>query len=189
MKLMLSYAVILAVTPAMSRAEQHPLAISPGAKVQVFAAKGALGYTSRGDPRRSISGVVEAITPERLTIRDDGVLRTLPLRDVSRLNVAKGKKRHAANVIGGAVAGALFVGLGLTYLATGCDCEAGEVAPTVVLGAASAAAVGGGIGALVKTDRWEAVPLPLVTSPTAGAVRLSIRGVPRGAMVGVTLAF
>jgi hypothetical protein len=88
-----------------------------------------------------------------------------------------------------AVAGALIVGLGTTYLALGCDCEAGDVVPIIGLSAAAGAAVGGGIGALVKTDRWEQVPMPLATSLGHGPVRLSVRGVPRGAMVGLTLAF
>ncbi|HVR71745.1 MAG TPA: hypothetical protein VMT87_12960 [Vicinamibacteria bacterium] len=189
MRMMLSFAAVLLVSPALSGAERHPPQIGPGARVQVSAPAGVLGYTVQGEARRSILGTVEGITSEQLTIRDGKASRTVPFRDISHLKVANGKKRNAP---GGAIAGGLIAGLGMTLLAamSGCDgCDTGDFVSIIGLSAAGGAAAGAGIGALIKTDRWERVAVPTPIVGTRGPFRLSVCGVHRGAVLGVTLAF
>jgi hypothetical protein len=189
MRMMLSCAAVLFVSPALCGAERNPPQIRPGARVQVSAPKGVLGYTVEGKTRRSIFGTVEAITSAQLTIRDGKALRTVPLRDISQLRVANGKNRNA---VGGAIVGGVIAGLGTTLLAamSGCDdCDTRDFVSFIGLGAGAGAAAGAGIGALIKTDRWERVAVPTPIMGTRGPVRLSVRGVHRGAVLGVTLAF
>jgi hypothetical protein len=108
---------------------------------------------------------------------------TLPAADVTRLDVALGKKRHWWQ---GAVIG---VALGLAMAFTDdvdpvlCEvnenvlCSRGEALAVYGL---TSAALGAGVGALIKTDRWTPVALDALGPPVRAAraplsVKLSFR--------------
>ena len=133
-------------------------------------------------PRR-IEGIVARIDARTLTIVStaDTASRELPRSDIATIEVARGTRSRWRT---GALIGAGW-GLGLGLLlsnppssATGFSVDGGALAAGVVAGAA----MGGLIGALLKTDRWIAVP--------AGAVALRIQPTPeRGMSVAMTVAF
>jgi hypothetical protein len=194
MRTVLSCAAIVLVSPTLAWAERQPPRMVTGAKVQVFAGKGVLGYTADSDPRRSMHGTIESISSEHLTVRDGQTSQQVRFRDISRLKIVNGKRR---NVLGGAIVGALIAAVAVPVLVVAtwdkeCACESGGSSALPYLGLIGAgAAVGGGVGALVMTDRWERmpVPVPAVSSIGDGRVRLSVRGARRGATVGLTLGF
>jgi MFS family permease len=84
----------------------------------------------------------------------------LPLASVTRLEVSRGRKSHTLIGLGiGFIGGAAIGGL----VATGFDEGGGDWGNYFLVGAAiggaAFGAIGAGIGALVKSDRWEEVPL------------------------------
>jgi hypothetical protein len=149
---------------------QNPVPLQPGQRVRVQFA----------DPRTPVlTGAVQAIGPDTLVVHPDGgpgakSVTAIPLSSVAGLQVSRGRHSKWATglLIGlgaGAVTGAI---LGATsrsdWLFTSTD--------MATIGAVTFGAVGGVvgviIGALTKTERWEAVPIPrggkhLAPVPTA----------------------
>ena len=124
--------------------------LQPGQRVRITAPH--LGISKH-------SGTLVAVDGDTLTLDTLQVA----LMNVTRLDVYMGRKGHADT---GTLVGALVVGVPLAILlAVACEdvsgfCNvAGGVAAGLLVGGAVGALVGATVGALIKTDRWEEVPL------------------------------
>ncbi len=146
---------VLALSPFAAGVAQEPALPQPGDQVRV---------KSCAPVCEEIAGTCETMGEDTLVLRTrvEARLTTLPVASITKLEVHRGRKAWGwwkGALIGfgvGAAAGAA-VGSGL-------DCEAfGTQAACTGLGAAvgagSLALIGGVTGALIKTDRWEEIPL------------------------------
>ena len=122
----------------------------PGQRVRITAPQ--LGISK-------YSGILVAVDGDTLTV---DTLR-VALMNVTRLDVYMGRKGHAGT---GAVVGGLVVGVPFAILfAAVCEgvdinCTGtGGAAVGFLMGGAAGALVGAGVGLLIKSDRWEEVPL------------------------------
>ena len=147
--------------------------------------------------RHLLTGKVLEIDEGTLVIargRDGGVLR-IPVASLDRLEVARGRRGHAGlGAAIGFVPGALFMGFAVGVLA--CDdqgVQCSSVGPMLVgglLGGAATSAVGALVGLVIRTDRWQPVPLagtPAGRKPTVGIDLAPTSG--RGFRVGVSVGF
>lgn len=128
-----------------------------------------------GEPR---VGLLEQSTPDELVIRMSGPDSPIRVRraDVAALEVSRGTRRHALKgLLAGAVAGGAVVGLVAAFDTLD---ESGVGEPLFIGGMLAA---GAGVGALVKTERWERVP--------SGEARIQIGPVRGGLQVRVALGF
>jgi hypothetical protein len=124
-------------------------------------------------------GVLREIGPDYLRIEDKrGASLRLEKSALQSLGVVRGKKR---NPVGGALIGFL-PGAAFGAFAAGAMCDYGSpcdyAGPALVLGGMTAA-VGAGIGALIKTDRWQQAPVSRVRFAIApakgGGVRAAVK--------------
>jgi hypothetical protein len=146
-------AALLALGAAVSApADDSPADLTVGARVRVAA-------PTFSD--KQITGRLLRPPSEVLEIAlKDGVVQSIPVASISKLQISSGKKRH---VIQGAVAGALL-GVGYTLIAARCthqicgDDDYTKLAIIVIGGGATA--VGALVGAAVKTERWTPIPAP-----------------------------
>jgi hypothetical protein len=114
-------------------------------------------------------GLVSAVNAESLTLRGTtGEEVVVPLDGISVALLRRGKKR---NVGLGAGLG-LLAGIVLFGSTTGDD--AYQELNAAALGVAGVL-LGAVVGFFVRTDRWEALPLPLEVAPRALSRRPSIR--------------
>jgi len=118
-------------------------------------------------------GVLREIGPDWLLVEDKrGATLTLQKSALQSLAVARGKKRRPLEgaMIGflpGAAAGALLV---WAVCATeGCSGAGGWALGPVIVGGGMTAVVGAGVGALIKTDRWQQAPVSRVRFGVAPA--------------------
>lgn len=127
--------------------------------------------------QKTLEAAVLEAGPEWLRVEDGrGGSRRFEKADLSALDLYRGKRR---NPVAGALIGFL-PGAFLGALAAGSACEADSpcswgTAALVVGG--MGAAVGAGIGALVKTDRWQPMPLDRVRfgiAPQRGGMRAAL---------------
>ena len=122
--------------------------VSPGDRVRVTT-----------PDRGRYDGTVHAIPGDFLTVDT----LTVPRASITRLEVHRGRKGHALLGAGiGAVAlGAVGVAAGIEFCESFGSCSTRDEA--AALGGGAGVLVGGlmglGIGALIKSDRWEEVPL------------------------------
>lgn len=122
------------------------------------------GATDTGRPCRTVVGRLLAPTGDSLLIEDaHGVTRRIDLATGSRVERSAGYRRHTLLGLG---LGTL-VGLGAgALLYSGCTTggEDDGLCGFYFLGAVPAGAVVGTVaGALIRTERWEAVPAPATT--------------------------
>lgn len=99
---------------------------------------------------------------------------TLSRQAITRLDVCAGQRRQTLR---GALVGA---GIGLVVMGLLCGGDyggCGQASPVVTY----SALVGTGVGALIKGDRWQAVPLD--------RVRVTFTPAPRGAGLAVSISF
>jgi hypothetical protein len=123
-------------------------------------------------------GVVTDADADHLLVQDSAgrSVARLSRDDILGLEVSRGYRRHTVRgLIGGALAWAAVVGL---YAATGSLDESGVAEPLFIGGMVAA---GGIVGSLIKTERWEHVPV--------SAVSARVRPSPRGVRAEVVLTF
>jgi hypothetical protein len=161
----------------------EPLPVAPpaaGERVRFQAAAFGTGHRTGTVVSTDTDALLVTIAPGADPVR-------VPLADFERLEVARGRRGHFwTGAIIGLVPGA-FLGAAFGWYAgcddQGADCSAysSALAGGAVIGAGTAL-VGGLIGTLVKTDRWEPVPTRHVQ-----VFLVPARG--RGVGGGVTIAF
>ncbi len=138
---------------------QRPQFIEPGARVR-FEACTPVCRTDKGN---LVAFNSDSIV---LAVGESATRQALPLASVTRLETSRGQKSHA--VSGGLIG--LPVGVGAGLLATQPIMDAlglfGEDeddliyrAGIPIAGGVLGGLLGMGIGALIKTDRWEEIPL------------------------------
>lgn len=119
-------------------------------------------------------GVLTAAGSDSLAIETSASAFPLELRraDVLDLQVSRGAKRHTLQgLLAGTVAWGAIVGL----IAAFDTLDESGVSEPLFIGVLPG--VGAGVGTLVKTERWERVPLPAVSSrlgPPGPGLRLQV---------------
>ena len=177
------------LVPLTSLSAQQRLPIGPGARVRLTCPEVDMEGTK---------GTAIAVRRDTLVLRHDirrpsggsGWVDTdIPLASVTRLDVHLGRKSHERQ--GAYIGGMIGAGLGALMgaaVANGCivSCqspsadEQSQVAGAF-LGGVTFGLIGGGVGALIRTDLWEEIPLD----------RLRVSFAPKrdGFSVGVWVAF
>ena len=180
-------------TDALAQPASEPpaLKLPVGARVRVRVAA-APGPWMKGYLAGADSASI-ALFPEGAPPFAGGELR-LPREAISRLEIATGKKRHwLAGLAIGAAAG-VAMGFAMDVDSSRCEFDdnyfcsrAGAVA---AMGATSAA-MGAGIGALVRKDVWTPVTLEALGPPPArdGRAGIGLRPVPGGVSLDLSVRF
>lgn len=171
-------ASLAALAVAPTRAQTLPSAVGPGARVRV--------RIDSPPPPRTVIGTVRAPGADTLVLApaDGGPLRYIPTSSIDRLEVSRGRGVVASHVLIGAVAGAAIGGVvaGTSSSCAGDDPWCRFWRNLAVLGGVGlGGVVGAGVGALIKGEKWMAVPLEH---------RVSIAPLPHGGVgVGLTVEF
>jgi hypothetical protein len=147
-----AFLALFVLAPLSDALAQAP-PLEPGQRVRVTAPD--LGVNRQ-------SAVLETLRGDMLVVVEDSTIR-IPVASVTRIDVHRGRHGHPwrgagigflAGAATGAVAGAILCQDG---------CIEWDTGAVVALGAAvfsaSGAVVGGVVGAFIKTDKWEEVPL------------------------------
>ena len=139
---------VLAVAPLTRITAQEPPPVTVGDRVRVTAALGV----------RELVGTYIAVRGDTLELESEATLLAIPMASVTRLEVVAGRK--SGLVKGGIVGLMVGVGIGVAKVSgcgSGDDCfDAGLWLSAPPL---AGMLLGGVVGALIKTDRWEEVPL------------------------------
>jgi hypothetical protein len=193
--LILAVTLGLQATAAVAQAPAEPalLTLPMGARVRVQTAA-APGQWVKG-VLVSADSVSIALVPEEAPPLGANQLR-LPSASVGRFELKTGSKRHwLVGLIAGAALG-LAVGATADVDPVACkydynyECSRGEA---LALYGASMAAVGAGVGALIKSDRWTPVAVDALAPPPPPRVSGTtphVRALPRGGVeLGVTIGF
>jgi hypothetical protein len=162
----------LMVAPVATIAAQQAPPVKAGDRVRVIAP----GVS--GSP---FVGAVVALEADSLVVHDSMDTWRLSLASVEKVDLSQGRKSHAllgagiGFVVGGGVAIAVLYTGGSTSL---CDQSAnqdamnsGECIGLTALGGAAGAGLGAIIGGLIRTERWQNIPLERLRvslSPQAG---------------------
>jgi hypothetical protein len=166
-------ALMFQVCLASAAHAEEPRALAAGTLVRV---------TAPGVSKRRLTGtLVEANEREIVIAPPESEPRTIPRRAVTRLEWSPGHRRHpiAGAMIGGLLGGA-FLGSASLALCDAASCSVSAAA--VGVGFALGALPGAGVGALIKTRRWDEV--------TPARVQVSIAPVRgRGVAAQVSLRF
>ncbi len=154
-------ALLLGTIGAQARAEEEDLL---GSRVRVRTMQ-------PGEPR---VGVLEESTPDELAIRTGGPGSPVRVRrgDIAGLEVSRGTRRHALK---GLLAGALAWGAVVGLVAAFDTLDESGVGEPLFIGGMLAA--GAGVGALVKTERWERVPVreaSIQIGPVRGGLQVRV---------------
>jgi hypothetical protein len=139
--------VCLVPVAAPSVAGEPPLPLpSVGTRIRVTTPKHVAGR---------LTGTLAEVSDREMVIAlSSAERRTIPLDGVTRLERSRGRHGHwAPGAVVGAVLGGAFFGAASMAL---CDAASCSVSMTAVLvGAGLGALPGAGIGALIRTERWE----------------------------------
>ncbi|MGH7541210.1 MAG: hypothetical protein ACRELC_09440 [Gemmatimonadota bacterium] len=151
-------------------AGQEPAELPPGSRVRVTAPPTV--------PVATV-GTVAGWRPDSLLLDAPGRGQlALPLPSVRRLEVRRGDRSNVAigGLVGLAVGGAAEAALVAAFCGPDSACTSDDVVESVALVALSAMLLGGGLGALIRTERWERVPLSRLSVEHGGgrAVRFGI---------------
>lgn len=153
---------------------QQPLPLEVGQRVRVShsCTTRSFARSTREDCQRD-TGALALITADSVVLREDGATQVaLPLTSTTRIEVRRGQHRRWGRgaLIGGVVGGATGLALSVAWVAddccwANCGCsgqEAPVIAGATAVGFIGFGIIGAGIGALIKTDLWEEVPLDRV---------------------------
>ena len=150
---------VLAVVPFNAVTAQDSLPVKPGDRVRVTHNCVA---RARGSLRcRKDTGSFHGVSRDTLALL--GGFGT-PINSITKLEVSRGRKSNAVKgaLLGGIPTGLIIGGLVAALCASpdiGCSNGLGLVAAGFGVGFVGGAFIGGVIGALSTTDRWEEVPL------------------------------
>jgi hypothetical protein len=166
-------AVVLSGVVGANALAQANAPVQPGQRVRVRS-------TVTSTPE--LTGVVEAVRPDTLLVRDDdrSVATAVPLPTVDRLQVSLGRHSHWVRGAGigfvvGAVTGAVLGAAGHNeedvFFGPGATAFMGAILLSPI-----GAATGALVGLMVKTERWETVSLDRVAPTVSGGLdgRLSV---------------
>ena len=154
-----------------------PAAAEPREKELVIQAGDRIRYrTGTGYDEKTGKATVLETGPDWLRVEDKKGEFRLEKSKLESLAVLRGKQRNpAGGAIIGFVPGALF---GAFMGGVACDGSPScNILPATLAGGGIGAVVGAGIGALVKTDRWQNAPLQKVrfaVAPARGGVRAAL---------------
>jgi len=146
-----SLAVVLLVTMSVELFAQQGSPVTPGVRVRVS----RLGNVPR------VVCTVLALKADTLVLDAEDRVETLevPLALVEKVEISRGKK---SNTAGGAIAGGLFgavLGAACASGPGGYGCGGSDAEYVALATIAAGTGIGALIGAAIKTDRWEQVPL------------------------------
>ena len=170
-------AVLLVLPLTTAVAQQQPPPLEPGTRVRITAPD--LGIEKQ-------QATFQALRGDTLAVTADSAM-ALSLSSVTRLDVYQGRKSWGwwkGGLIG------FFGGAGLGALVgASVDCQESALDSPEELCTGAGAVVGAGVGllvgavagALIKTDRWEEVPMD--------QLRLSLVPHDGGLVLGISLAF
>ena len=113
-------------------------------------------------PHRT-EGMLESINETELTMDAGAAPLVIPVSDVIRIDRHSGHRRYWLHgmVVGGsigAIIGVAKLQLGACLFCPGCECMSDPIGEAIV-GAVPGALVGALVGWIIRTDRWEEVPL------------------------------
>jgi hypothetical protein len=166
---------LLGLAPAgRCQSPEPPLPL--GSRVRITYERPETSATEAWRPLLVQEGRLAGWTAESIALESDGRASEIPVALLSRLEVSRGTTGHALT---GALIGAGVGAVGTVVLMIG---SAGDSEYTAglafLLGTGMfvlpGIGIGAGIGALVRTDRWETVPLPGGPAPVRPAVVLRV---------------
>lgn len=147
--------------------------VQPGARVRIE------GTSLPGD---RLVGTVLSRTADSLEIAVSGAVRArIPFSAIEQLEISRGSTRRAGAVKGMKI-GLIVMGVGGAIVASSimgasdaeCQGDCGALAASfLAVALIEGAALGAGIGAIVKAESWKRIPPP----------RMAIRAAPRGIRV------
>jgi hypothetical protein len=169
-KLVISLACLVPVAAQSVAEEAFPPPV--GARVRV---------TAPSVLSRRLAGTLAEVSEREIVLALSSTQRmTIPLDAVTRLERSRGRHGYwAPGAAVGAVLGGAFFGAATLALCDAASCSVSM--PAVLVGAAVGALPGAGIGALIRTERWEETKRPRVglgVAPARGggvAASLSVR--------------
>lgn len=147
--------------PSAEIEAQDPLPVTAGERVRVTTESGATHW-----------GRVGAVAPGWLTLQggENGQDLTVPITSVRKLDVTRGQKSNGGV---GLLVGAGVGVIAATLMCAGRRCNEYDSGPSQTPGAVLVLGLGGGlvggiIGAVIRTDRWEEVPVRPQVSTSLG---------------------
>lgn len=164
--------LLLLLAPLCDVLAQEPPPLEPNTRVRI---------TARWLQWHQQVATFHGLRGDTLVLATDSTV-LCPLTAVERLEVSAGRKSHlwvgaGIGLLAGAALGAI------TWPSAGCDwVSEGQCRLYGALGLGAVGAVAGGVtGLLIKSDRWEEVPLD--------RLRVSVRPVRDGVGLGANIAF
>lgn len=123
------------------------------------------------EPNPRFVGIVTAVDERTVAVvSPEGGAFGVPLADITRVELSLGRRTNA--VKGFLIGAAVGVVMGPAL----CDqCTSGERADAILAGLFTYSLVGGGIGFLVKTERWMDVAPPTAASLPKASLGVSLR--------------
>ena len=157
---MIAASLLLLLLPLPQSSSSSPLTIGTRVRVTV---------REDGSERRLV-GPLRTFDSEALalTTEDGGERLSLPRANITRIEVSRGSRSHAGKgFLVGAVLG--LAAIAVVEAAHGDNYEAPDNYGLIVAGSvAGGALVGAGIGALMRSERWEAQPWAVGPGRRAG---------------------
>lgn len=159
-------ALLLAPSSYLSAQDPQPVEVGERVRVKYDCTR---RRSSRGNWVRvrcqKEEGTLVALTSDSMVLQPAGQLNSpvVPLITVTRLDVRRGLHSHPwRGVFVGALVGGVATGAANTGNCLGWECVR-KFANGSIVGLASGAIFGAGIGAFIKTERWEEIPLDRVS--------------------------
>lgn len=165
---------VLLLAPVTATLAQQRAPLDPGQRLRI---------TAPGLGMEQQAALLERVRGDTLVVTADSTV-SVPVTAVTRLEVFRGRSGHAwTGAVIGAGAGAAVgtVTAVLVCESAWCTVDGGVIMAGLGIGILSGGLAGAGVGALIKSDRWEDVPLD--------RLRVGLAPGPHGASVVISLAF